>query len=414
MKIIHCVEAYNPAVNGMQTVVCQLSERLVELGHEVTVLTSKDTNRKERTIKGVKVVDFSIKGNQVNGFYGEIENFQRYIQSEPCDIFVNFAAQQWSSDLTFPVLNKIPAKKVFVPTGFSGFYDPKYKKYYEMMEGWIKMYDANIFLSHDYRDINFARKHQANNIVVIPNGANEREFAKPIDHVKVKGKYSKSTEGFIVLTVGSHTSLKGHNECMKVFRKAKLRNSSLIIVGNTPCFTLKFTLKAIIKTSLSFLFHRIKPDCTINCKLKSFLFNWNPVNFFRKSKILVVNLSREETVELFKASDVFLFASNIECSPIVLFECCAVSLPFLVADVGNSAEILSWTSCGEMLETKKDRLGFSHIHIDKSALQLKKIYNQPEYRNQLGKNGYNAFCAKYNWNTIASKYEALYYSLLNN
>ena len=53
--------------------------------------------------------------------------------------------------------------------------------------------------------------------------------------------------------------------------------------------------------------------CYYECKLKEF-FNRN---------IMIVELPREDVVALYKESDVFLFPSNVECSPIVLFEAMA-------------------------------------------------------------------------------------------
>jgi len=44
MKILHTVESYTPSINGMQQVVKQLSERLVLLGHDVTVATRAPTS----------------------------------------------------------------------------------------------------------------------------------------------------------------------------------------------------------------------------------------------------------------------------------------------------------------------------------------------------------------------------------
>ena len=48
MKILHTVEFYHPSVGGMQEVVKQLSERLVRLGHNVTVATSQLKEARER------------------------------------------------------------------------------------------------------------------------------------------------------------------------------------------------------------------------------------------------------------------------------------------------------------------------------------------------------------------------------
>ena len=54
LKILHTVELYSPSVGGMQEVVKQISERLVKKGHDVTVATTKLSNRKSKIINGVK------------------------------------------------------------------------------------------------------------------------------------------------------------------------------------------------------------------------------------------------------------------------------------------------------------------------------------------------------------------------
>ena len=63
----------------------------------------------------------------------------------------------------------------------------------------------------------------------------------------------------------------------------------------------------------------------------------------KNMRILILNIDREETVAFYQTADLFLFPSNIECSPIVLFEAMASKTPFLVTDVGNSKEIISWS-----------------------------------------------------------------------
>ncbi len=55
--------------------------------------------------------------------------------------------------------------------------------------------------------------------------------------------------------------------------------------------------------------------------------------------VLQTELPRSEVVELFFAADLFIFASKVEYSPLVLFEACAAGLPFVSVPVGNAAEI---------------------------------------------------------------------------
>src|SRR3989338_1633061 len=232
MKVLHTVELYYPSAGGMQEVVKQISERLVKLGHEVTVATTKLSERKNKIINGVKIEEFDIKGNLVGGFGGEIEKYKEFLINSDFDIVTNFAAQQWASDLAFDILDRVKAKKVFVPTGFSGFYLPEYKDYFKKMKDWMKKYDMNIFLSNDYRDINFARKNKINKIIVIPNGASEEEFLSP-ETINIRKKLNIPKNHFLILHVGSHTGAKGHREAIEIFEKAKIINTTFLLIGNS-------------------------------------------------------------------------------------------------------------------------------------------------------------------------------------
>jgi glycosyltransferase involved in cell wall biosynthesis len=402
-----------PSRNGMQEVVTQLSRRLVEKGHQVTVVTSYDERRTSEIIDGVSILGFKINGNYSLGINGEIEKFYAFLKENEFDIITNFAAQQWATDLVLPILNDFPSKKIFVPTGFSGFYNPFHKVYFEKMQEWIKGYDANVFLSNDYRDINFARDNNAKNIVVIPNGADKDEFEKNnLTKREVFDKLNIPRDSFVILTVGSHTGLKGHDESIAIFKKLVTKNTFLCVVGNSQKLTVRYFIKAIAKMVLSPFIERIKPDCYLSCKMKTFWFNVSLQSILKSKKILNLNLSRTDTISLYKTADLFLFPSNIECSPIVLFECGAAKLPFLSSDVGNSKEIISWTQGGELMKTYKDNNGNSHVHIEEASNQLMNLYCDSLKRKTLGENGYKSHLSTYNWESITDKYEELYTSLL--
>ena len=79
MKILHTVEFYYPSVGGAQEVVRQISERLVKLGHDVTVATTKLPERKIATHNGVKIVGFDISGRAATGYGGkDIEKYKKF------------------------------------------------------------------------------------------------------------------------------------------------------------------------------------------------------------------------------------------------------------------------------------------------------------------------------------------------
>jgi hypothetical protein len=215
----------------MQEVVKQLSERLVKIGHEVTVATTRLSERLENQINGVKIEGFDIKGNLAIGLTGEIERYQHYLRSSDFDVITNFAAQQWATDAMISILDDMKSKKVFVPTGFSGIHDPLYKEYFSSMKNWMKQYDMNVFLSDDYQDITFARDCGAENIIVIPNGAAEEEFlSEPA--FNIRSMLELPSNHLLILHVGSHTGIKGHAEAISIFKKARLKQATFLLVAN--------------------------------------------------------------------------------------------------------------------------------------------------------------------------------------
>jgi glycosyltransferase involved in cell wall biosynthesis len=388
MNILHTVESYYPFVGGMQEVVKRLSELLAQMGHRVVVATSHHPERTDSVINGVEVKSFRISGNTVTGIHGkDVTEYVEFVKTGNFDIVANFAAQQWATDLLLPELENIKAKKVFIPTGFSNLFLSKYQNYYLTMPHYLRKYDLNIFLSEAYRDSLFAKKMGITNYAIIPNGADFEEFEKKTDPGEIRKKLKIPQDSFLVLLVGSHTGKKGHKEAISIFKKANINNSILLIAGN-----------------------KVSEICSLTCGFKSKFYN----TLHSNKKILNLDLNRQDIVSLLKSSDLFIFPSNIECSPIVLFEAMAAKLPFLVTDVGNSKEISNWSlGSGMVLPTEIDEDGFSHAKINESAELLKKVHANRNELKQKGLKGYDEWHKKFTWTHIAKQYEKTYANLLN-
>ncbi len=407
MNILHTVELYYPLAGGMQEVVKQLSERLVMRGHKVTVATTKLSTRKSNEMNGVNIKEFAIYGNAVRGFKGNVEEYKNFLLNSDFDIVVNFNAQQWATDIALPILDRLKAKKVFVPTGFSALYNPEYKDYFKKMAEWMKSYDMNIFLSWDYRDINFAREHGINKLTLIPNGAGMDEF-NSLNSINIRKLLKLPEDTYIILTVGTHTKIKGHNEAIKIFDSANIKNAALVIAGNV--------------------------NSTYNCRKKCISLakrlNNSWFNRQRHKQIIVSELTREEIVVALKQSNIFLFPSNIECSPVVLFEAMAGGIPFLSTDVGNASEIIRWSHGGMLLPTAPEsfvqKIGLKNIpiirklfeppkavvaDIEGSTAMLEMLYKNKKLARELAKNGHTAWKKNFTWEKIAKDYEKLYQNL---
>jgi glycosyltransferase involved in cell wall biosynthesis len=258
------------------------------------------------------------------------------------------------------------------------------------MKFWIKQYDICIYASNDYKDINFARKYGANNNILIPNGAGKDEFNQELN-IDIKRKLDIPNNHFLILHVGSHTGVKGHKEAIQMFKNAKIKHATFLITANN--------LNCI---------------CTKNCFRSAKFFNYNPISRLSDKKIVIKSLSRQETVSAYHKADLFLFPSNIECSPIVLFEAMASKTPFLTTDVGNAKEIIEWSNDGELLPTIKFANGYVKADVKASTKVLEQLFYDSERRKRMVINGYKKWKNLFTWEKITKQYENLYIKLLSN
>ena len=388
MKIFHCVESYYPAVGGMQEVVKQLSERLAKLGHDVTVLTRFHPDRKFSELHGVKIKTFNVVGNPMKVESKDDQAYVDFLLGLSADVITFFAAQQWATNLALPILNSIKAKKVSVPTGYSGLYWPSYKTYFEDMKTYIHGYDMNVYLSNDYRDINYARDNKVKHITLIPNGAAADEFL-PEPKIDVRKELGISKEDFLLLLVGSNTGWKGHKEAIELFLRSDIEPGTLLMIGNNYQYF-----------KIPFYKHPVLAWLMFKNKLSG------------KKKVIFNFYSREFTVAAYKQANLFLFPSNVECSPIVLFECAAAKLPFLATNVGNSKEIAEWTKGGEIMPTTIDDGGFSHVNIEEGIIMLNELYKNKAKREKMASESFEIWKQKYSWEVITKEYENLYLNLI--
>ncbi len=395
MKILHAVESYYPSISGAPEVVRHLSERMAQAGHDVYVATRKLTDRKSLTHNGVKIVEFDIRPTSqqgmsiVTGLTGDLKKYQDFLITGGFDVIMTYAAQQWTTDLMLPIMDKIKAKKVIVPCGYSALYDPIYKQYFKDMPGYLRKFDASVYLSNDYRDINFARQHKLKNIHLIPNGADENEFADiqtVTEKKQIREKYG--VKGTMLMTIANYTGEKGHTELLAIFKRLPAR-ATLVCAGTiTPGVGSYDLFKTQVK--------RI---------------NNNP-KFMGKRVIMIDGTKRNKVLELLKCADIFVFLSNIEASPLVLFEANAAGVPFVATAAGNSAEIAKWTGGGVVIKSHEMENGRVRADLKDTLWQIARLIYSPKRRKVLGRHGRQAWQQKYTWQKLTQDYLDLYNRLV--
>ena len=419
-------------MGGVQEVMRQLAERFVARGHEVTVVTSFLASRQARTLNGVRIVEFRISGNFVSGLSGDVEHYQRYLLGTDFDVLMVKAAQQWTFDALIPVLDRIVQPKVFIPCGFSALYEPAYADYFRRMPEWLRRFDRLIFYASNYRDINFAREHGLTGLTVIPNGASEREFNVVPDQ-GFRARHRIPEDAFVMLTVGSVTGMKGHLELASAFERCDFgdRQAVLILNGTVPVHSrerwgplirrrrqqgLLRTVKAVMRQLLLMLrlrgvlrtlSYRISPADDVRDSVAKI----NSSNSNRRA--VLVDLPRSELLQAYLNSDLFVFASNIEYSPLVLYEAAAAGLPFLSGSVGNAAEIAQWTGGGIVIDAPQDSRGYTHVDPNILAKEIANLAAHPAELARLRARGRSSWEQRFTWDRIAALYENVFESCIS-
>ena len=364
MKILHTAQDYAPNICGVQEVVQRISEGLANRGHQVTIATTHNPERDFEVQNGVNIEQFDIRGRWSRGGYrGETKKYQQFIRSFDCDVMMNYAAQQWASDLVYPLLKQLPVKKVFVPCGYSTLYDWKWKPYYWRLPRILRRYDHIIYHSDNYQDKEFGYKHGIKHYSVIANGASDEEFLRPKNGFR--SKYDITTSR-VFLCVASYSSGKNQEMVLRAYLQAKVPDSTLVFIG---------------------------PECNdYSNNLKELTAKQN--KFVR----FLEHIPRQMVTAAYHEADLFVFGSLVECFPLVIVEAMASATPFISTGVGSIPQLPG----GVVISTVEEMSGTIRRLADKG----------PEWQ-QLAKAGRQAWEEKYRWDRIVDQYEALYLELVS-
>ncbi len=403
MRILLCSEFYAPSCGGVQKVIQEIAEHLVKKRHDVTVATSKLHQRQFKELNGVKIKEFEISGNIVSGIKGDAGTYHNFILTGNFDVLLVKAAQQWTFDALWPILDRIRCRKVHIPCGYSCLYEKNYKTYYKQMPDILRKFDHLIYYAEDYRDINFAKQYGIENYSIIPNGAGKEEFSKA-PGLDIRKKYGIGPTDFLFLTVGSPPASKGHFELAEAYLLLKLPfGSALILNGEYPNTALRILslsgMKLIIKNIIKKIIGKRAND---SGRLKNL---YRSINADSNKKLLIIDMPREEVVSAFFESDLFVFASHVEYSPLVLFEASAAGLAFLTVPVGNSQEIIQWTQGGQICPAVKNENGCTRVSPQVLAKEMEALaMNRPKLK-VLGTAGRKNWSLNFSWDQIADRYE---------
>jgi glycosyltransferase involved in cell wall biosynthesis len=386
VKILHTVEFYSPSVGGAQEVVRRVSEAFVRRGHDVTVATTRLPARTTRTLNGVRIEEFDVSGNAVRGLVGELDRYRGFVADGPWDVVMTYAAQQWTMDALLPVLDDVRAATVLAPCGFSALRDPAYGDYFRDLPIALVKWDHLIFHSDTYQDVEFARRAGLTRYSVVPNAAEPTEF-EAADPEAFRAEHGLSPDTPLLLTVGSHTGIKGHALVLDALRALRADGVVLALVGNTVHGR----------------------GCLWDCRRRALALRLASRG---RRRALLLDPPRPEVAAAYRAADLFVFGSEIECSPLVLFEAMAAETPFVTVDCGNASEIAAWGGAGVVVPSSRRSDGRVVASATELARAIERLLADAPARAAMAEAGREAARERFNWDAVAGEYERVYRTAL--
>lgn len=359
-RLLVTVERYAPAIGGAERVAQRIAEGLSVRGWEAHVLTTGPV--RDEVLNGVEVHRRPLSGNEARGIEGDRAEVLRLADRIAPDVVFNYAAQSWTTDVFAPWLPMAQRPRmVLAPCGFSGLRDRRYAAYFEAMPQRLRSYDAIVLHSTIYQDAAFVREAGVDDAVVIPNGADP-----PSDGA---GLRAMMPAGRVAVTVGSHVLSKGHPDFVRAVGRLGRRHALVGAIVAPP------------RRGLDGL-----RGCQWLCRTHAAL---------RPGTIRVIDGSTPgNAAAAVAAADVFLFASRIECAPLVILEAMAAGTPWVSYDVGNVREL-----SGGIVETCLDGL----VRAADGVLGGR--------HPGLGEQGRAAWRERHTWPQIVDRYERLLRSL---
>lgn len=358
---------YHPHVGGSELVVRELSERLAARGHQVTVATGWHPARRRDELNGVRIRQFRISGNLGTGIRGDVDAYKSFLLGADVDVMLNYAAQIWSTDLCFPLLDRLPFPRVMVPCGYT-FGVPHLRDYHATLPQHLAKYDALIYMSPNYQDKRFGDMHGlGDKAVIIPNGASQEEFAKETPSFRKAFGIEKP---FLILSVANHHRTKGHIDLIRTFRRLGRDDVTLVLIGERLA--------------------RPWGGCYPFCRA---------VSLISKDIRVIENATRDVVVSAYKAADVFALASKVECSPLVIYEAMAAGTPFVALLAGDVRD--------------HQEAGLVVDHPDGLGPAINELLEGADLRQRLGSAGREKWLRGHTWEQITDRYEKLYAQLVS-
>ena len=238
-------------------------------------------------------------------------------------------------DSLIDIFHELKSKLIFVPCGFSALKINLFRSYFEKIKKIFRFH--HVFHTRDYQDFKFLEKHLIKgHYSIIPNGADLFEFGE----LEPKNYYKKKFNNLDEIVILSNSSLsydKGQLSLLRAINKLNANKKTTVYINadfnQDEILNFRKLLVSFAKLIYRIIFFKqfkLSPNIIYYLvKLKEF-----STKFSKKISVKYVNLNRSELINLYKASDLFVFTSKVEYCPLVIWSM-ATETAFVSSDVGT-------------------------------------------------------------------------------
>jgi glycosyltransferase involved in cell wall biosynthesis len=374
MKILQVTPLYPPHIGGIEKHVSQLSQKLVELGHQVTVYTSNIPKSKEyELVKGVHIYKFNSLCSPLNNQITPALFF-KLISKNNFDIVHIHSQVHFSSNIT--VLSNIGRRCPIILTSHGV---PEYK------EGWkktvnilhdktitkwmFKSTDKIIALSVKHKEILENLGADPDKVEIISNWVDMKDINFNIDVDGFKKLYHLEDKK-VILYVGGLIPRKGINFLISAMEYIE-KDAVLLIVGSEmkAYKGMKDSLKKQVK------------DLGLN-------------NVF-----FLGSLTDEDLQRAYSVSDIFVLPSTSEIFGLVILESMVYAKCVVASNVSGPSSII---------EDHKNGFLFEPGNALQLADKINYSLSNPQVLKDIGQNAKSMVENKYNINITVQKILDIY------
>jgi len=381
MKILHVVISLAPEWGGPTKMVHELTEALVEKGVEISLFAPmRRGGEAEITCpKGVNMQLFE-EGFGARWWPGYSPGLARKVMQEMGKFDLVHIHELWSHPHLAASQAARKSGKPYVVTVHGGL-EPwainhkafKKKIYWALFQRRILQRATALHAITDEEVKHIRACGIDNEILMIPNGINPQEFCSLPVRREMERLYPQFVGKQVVLFLGRLHPIKGLDILARAFGKvAKMREDLCLLIVGPDSEGYKTEVVKIL------------------------------VSEGALDKVVFAGmLIGQEKLAVFGGADIFVLSSYSEGFSIAILEAMACGLPVIITRQCHFPEVAE-AGAGLVIEPEVGQL----------AVAIERLLNEPELRQEMGRNGQRLVNDKFTWEKIANQMLVLYETVL--